>query len=66
MQGTPEDGQHRPLVEITVQFTGFPSKQVVALLDSGADWTTIPTDLAVAMTGAPSRLLCKSGKRASC
>jgi Retroviral aspartyl protease len=53
MQGTPEDGQHRPLVEITVHLTGFPSQQVVALLDSGADWTTIPTDLAVAMTGLP-------------
>jgi hypothetical protein len=53
MQGTPEDGQHRPLVEVTVQFNGFPSQQVVALLDSGADWTTIPTDLAVAMTGLP-------------
>jgi predicted aspartyl protease len=53
MQGTPEDGQHRPLVEVTIRLSGSPPQQVVALLDSGADWTTIPTDLAEAMTGLP-------------
>lgn len=53
MQGTPEDGHYRPLVEVTVQLADYPPQQVIALLDSGADWTTIPTDLAVAMTGLP-------------
>jgi hypothetical protein len=52
--GRPEDGRHRPVVEVVLRIT--PSSHplsVFALVDSGADYTTIPVKLGEDLTGLP-------------
>jgi hypothetical protein len=53
MQGTPEDGQYRPLIPVTIELNGGHPEVLNALVDSGCDLTTISTDMAEAMTGLP-------------
>lgn len=48
--GTPEGNQHRPVIEVTLRYAGR-SIPVRALVDSGADFTTIPQQLGELLTG---------------
>jgi hypothetical protein len=50
LEGNPEDGIRRPVVEISLRL-GSKTVPLRALVDSGADQTIIPTQLAEAMTG---------------
>lgn len=56
--GTPEDGVFRPLITVTLGI-GVPPKtqDVLMLLDSGADFTMLPPDLAVGISELPLKKL---------
>jgi hypothetical protein len=53
VEGTPEDNQRRPIVEVILRYAGR-STPIRALVDSGADYTTIPESLGMALTGLPA------------
>jgi hypothetical protein len=50
VDGRPEDGRHRPVIEVALTYAGK-TIPVLALVDSGADYTTIPVALGEALTG---------------
>ena len=58
MRGTAENGQYRPLLLVSITI-GAGSQDVWMLVDSGADYTTIPTSLAEAISGTPGDKLGK-------
>lgn len=59
MRGTAEAGQYRPLLLVSITI-GSGSQDVWMLVDSGADFTTIPSDLAEAISGTPRSSLGKA------
>jgi hypothetical protein len=50
VEGRPEDNQFRPVIEVRIRFAGQ-TLPVLALVDSGADITTIPVALGESLTG---------------
>lgn len=55
-----DNGAWRPLIEVTLTMNGV-SQQVWMMVDTGADRTTIPPDLAKAVTGMDPALLGDAG-----
>jgi hypothetical protein len=60
--GRAEDGRFRPVIEVELTYAGR-TIPILALVDSGADYTTIPVALGTTLTGiAPATIGRPGGK----
>ena len=60
VEGRPEDGRHRPVIEVALTYAGR-TIPVVAVVDSDADYTTIPVALGETLTGLPMDQIGRAG-----